>query len=209
MTMRKTPFLRLRYPWSSDTVSVADVQSTAADIDQALVQTATLAANFSRMASVVVHRTTTQSITKGTLTAITFDSAAVLDNGPDSPLSNGAWFSNSAPTRLTAPSPCVVLASVSGGINFGSALGTAGCLQLTVALNGASAAPGVQGTKYSPISTATGQQWTSALTMWRLNAGDFLELKMFWTGTPAGPFSTDNAIPPTMALTMIGLPAVS
>lgn len=209
MTMRKTPYLRLRYPWTSDVVSAADVQSMASDIDQALVNTASMAANFSRLSSVVVQRSAAQSITKSTLTAISFNASAALDNGPDSPLANAAWFSSGQPTRLTAPVPCVVLASAAAGMNFTTALGTSGALQVTIALNGATAQPGVQGTKYSPTSAVTGQQWASALSMWKLNAGDFLELKLFWTGTPAGPFNTDTVQPPTLSLMMVGLPSVS
>lgn len=207
MTMRRTPYLRLRYPWAADVVSAADVQSMAADVDAALVQTAGLAAEFSRFSSVVVQRAAAQSLTKGALTAITFDTVA-LNNGANSPLANGSWFNPAAPTRLTAPSACVVLASGLGGINIGTALGVNGALQTTVTLNGASGAPGVQGSKWGPISTATGQEWASAITMWKLAVGDFLELKMFWTGTPAGPFNTDTAVPPTLSLMMVALPTV-
>lgn len=207
MTMRKTPYLRLRYPWTDDVVNAADVQSMAQDIDQALVQTATLGASFSRMSSVVVQRVAAQSLTKGALTPITFDTV-VLNNGANSPLANGSWYNVANPTRLTAPVPCVVLASGFGGVNLGSALGVNGVIEVVVALNGATGAPNVQGTKYGPISTATGQQWASALTMWKLAAGDFLELKLFWGGTPAGPFNTDTAVPPTLSLMMVGLPTV-
>jgi hypothetical protein len=208
MTMRKTPYARLRYPWTSDVVSAADVQTMAQDIDQALVQTATLAASFSRFASVVVQRSAAQSIPKSTLTAISFDTAA-LNNGANSPLSNGAWFNAATPTRLTAPVACVVLACGYGGINFSTALGVNGALEVAVTLNGAVGSPGVQGTKFSPLSTMTGQQWTSAMTMWKLAVGDFLELKMFWTGTPAGPFQTDAGIPPSLSLMMVALPTVA
>lgn len=208
MTMRKTPNLRLRYPWTSDVVAAADVQSMAQDIDQALVSTATLAANFSRLSSVTVTRNAVQSIAKGALPAITFDTV-VSNNGANSPLANGSWYNVAAPTRLTAPSACIVLACGSGGISIGSALGVNGVIEVVVALNGATGAPNVQGTKWAPISTAAGQQWASAITMWKLAAGDFLELKMFWTGTPAGPFNTDNVIPPTLSLMMVGLPTVS
>lgn len=209
MTARKTPFQRIRYPWATDVVSVSDVQAMGSDIDQALVQTANMAATFSKFSSVIVRRkASVQSLTKGTLTAISMDTTAVLDNGANSPVANGAWFNSANPTRLTAPSACVVLASAMGGINFTSVPGTAGCVQITVALNGATGAPGVQGTKYSPYSTITGQIWTSALTLWKLNAGDFLELKMFWTGTPAGPLNTDTTLPPTLSLMMVGLPVV-
>jgi hypothetical protein len=208
MTMRKTPYLRLRYPWASDVVAAADVQSMAQDIDQALVNTATLAANFSRMSSVVVSRAAVQSITKATLTAISFDTV-IANNGANSPLANGSWYAAGTPTRLTAPSACVVLASGFCGINLGSALGTAGCIQLEITLNGAVAAPNVQGTKWGPTSAVTGQQWASALSMWKLAAGDFLELKVYWTGTPAGPFNTDNVDPPMLSLMMVGLPSVA
>jgi hypothetical protein len=207
MTMRKTPYMRLRYPWTADVVNAADVQSMANDIDSALVQSSSLAADFSRFASVAVRRVAAQSLVKGAVTAISFDQVA-LNNGANSPLSNGSWFNAAAPTRLTAPTACVVLASALGGINIGSALGVNGCIEVFVALNGASGAPGVQGTKWGPISSATGQEWASAITMWKLAAGDFLELKMFWTGTPAGPFNTDTAIVPTLALMMVALPAV-
>jgi hypothetical protein len=208
MTMRKTPNLRLRYPWADDVVSAADVQSMGNDIDSALVQTATLANNFSKFASVAVSRSTAQSIVKGTLTAITFDTVA-LNNGANSPLSNGGWYSAAAPTRLTAPTACVVVASGFGGFNITTALGASACIEVAVALNGAVGAPGIQGGKYQPGSTTVQQQWTSALSMWKLAAGDFLELKMFWTGTPAGPMSTDPGIAPSLALMMIALPTVS
>lgn len=209
MTMRKTPFARIRYPWTSDVVNVADVQSTASDIDQALVQTAKLGANFSRLSSVTAQRkSSVQSITKGTLTTITLDTV-VIDNGTDSALANGAWYNAANPTRLTAPSACIVVASANGGINFTSALGTAGVLEVAIAINGGTGSPNIQGGKYSPISTATGQQWTSAISMWKMNAGDFLEMKMFWTGSPAGPFNTDTVLPPTIAVMMIGVPSVA
>lgn len=207
MAMRKTPYLRLRYPWTDDVVSAADVDSMAQDIDQALVSTAVLAANFSRFASVAVSRAAAQSLTKGTLTAITFDTVP-LNNGANSPLANGAWFNAGAPTRLTAPTACVVLACGSGGINNGTSLGANGAVQATVALNGATGGTGVQGSKWGPVSGDTGQQWASGLSMWKLAAGDFLELKMFWTGTPAGPFNTETNIPPRLSLMMVALPTV-
>jgi hypothetical protein len=207
MVMRKTPNLRLRYPWASDVVNAADVQAMAGDIDQALVQTATLASTYSQFSSVIVRRNAALSVVKATLTTVTFDSV-VLNNGANSPLTNGAWYNAASPTRLTAPVACVVLATAQAGMNFSTALGTSGALQVTVALNGASVAPGVQGSKWAPISSATGQQWTSALSMWKLAAGDFLELKLYWTGTPAGPFNTDTVIPPSLSLMMVALPSV-
>jgi len=208
MAMRKTPYERLRYPWTSDVVSAADIDAMASDIDQALVQTASLAANYSRFSSAVVQRTTAQAITKATLTAISFNSV-VLDNGSDSPLANGSWYNVANPTRLTAPTACVVVATAFGGMNFTSnALGVNGCVQVTVALNGATGGTGVQGTKWAPISTATGQTWASAISMWKLAAGDFLEFKIYWTGTPAGPFNIDTAFAPTFSLMQIALPTV-
>lgn len=207
MVMRKTPNLRLRYPWASDVVNAADVQAMAGDIDQALVQTATLASTYSQFSSAIVRRNAALSVVKATLTTVTFDSV-VLNNGANSPLTNGAWYNAASPTRLTAPVSCVVLASAQAGMNFSTALGTSGALQVTVTLNGASVAPGVQGSKWAPISSATGQQWTSALTMWKLAAGDYLELKLYWTGTPAGPFNTDTVIPPSLSLMMVALPSV-
>lgn len=207
MVMRKTPNLRLRYPWTDDVVSAADVQSMANDIDAGLVQSAKLASDFSRFASVVVSRSTTQSLVKGAFTAITFDTVG-LNNGANSPLANGAWFNIAAPTRLTAPTACIVLASAFAGINIGSALGVNGFIEVATALNGASSQPGFQGGKFSPVSTVTGQQWTGSTSMWRLVAGDFLELKMAWSGTPAGPFNTDAGIPPSLSLMMIALPTV-
>ena len=208
MTMRQTPFQRIRYPWASDVVNATDVQTMGSDIDQALVQTASMASSFTRFASVIVSRTLTgQSLTKGALTAISFDTVA-LDNGRNSPLSNGAWFNAASPTRLTAPSPCVVLAMGFGGLNATGAWGSPAALQITIALNGAATVPGVQGTKYSPVSTTSGQISTSMMSMWKLAAGDFLELKFFWTGTPAGPFLTDTTFDPTLALAMVALPSV-
>lgn len=202
--MRKTPYERIRYPWTSDTVNAADVQTMAADIDQTLVNTAALVTNFSRMSSVVVQRAATQSIVKGTLTAITFDTVT-LDNGTDSALANGAWFKAATPTRLTAPGPCVVLACGVVGLNFGTALGVNGCTQTSITLNGAGSGTGMQGSKWNPTSTDTGFQSSSAITMWNLQQGDFLELKAFWTGTPAGPFLTDTFWQPILSIMMVGL----
>lgn len=205
MTMRKTPYARIRYPFTSDVVSVAEVESMAQDIDSGLVGTAKLASDFSKMASVVANRNAAQSIAKGVNTAISFDSI-VLNNGSDSPLANANWWAAGSPTRLTAPVACVVLASAFGGIDLGSALGTAGCVQVSVAINGTATA---QGEKYSPTSAITGQQRVSALTMWKLAAGDYLELKMFWTGSPAGPFNTDTVFQPFLALSMLALQSVA
>lgn len=208
MTMRKTPYSRLRYPWSTDVVSATDVQSMASDIDQQLVQTAALAANFSRMASAVVQRVAAQSITKGSLTTVSFDTLK-LDNGANSPFANGAWYNAAAPTRLTAPAACVVLAHAMAGINFTSAAGSTNCVQCTVALNGATGQPNVQGSKWSALSTATSDQYAAAMTMWKMAAGDYLELKVYWTGTPAGPLNTSTTFPASLALTMVALPAVA
>lgn len=209
MTMRRTPFQRLRYPWASDTVNVGDVQSMANDIDQALVQTASLGSMFSKMSSVIVQRTAAQSIAKTTNTAISFDTL-VLDNGTDSPTTNGAWFNATVPTRLTAPMACVVLASGMFSLQLTSAFGTSGCLQAAIALNGVSSGANLQGAKWGPISTDTGYQAVSALSMWKLNAGDYLELKAFWTGTPAGPLSTSaNFDVPTLSVAVVALPTVA
>jgi len=206
MTMRRTPYERIRYPWTSDVVNAADVQAMANDIDSALVGTQKLASEYSRFGSVIAQRNATQSITKGALTAITFDSVT-FNNGANSPLANGAWWAAGNPTRLTAPVACVVLASATAGMNLGSALGANGVVQVTVGLNGGGG--WVQGSKSNPISTVAGQQWASALTMWNLSAGDYLELKIYWTGTPAGPFNTDNVLPPTLSLTMLALQSVA
>lgn len=206
MVMRKTPYLRLRYPWASDVVSATDVQSMANDIDASLVQTAKLANDFSRFASVVAYRAAAQSIVKATSTAITFDTVP-LNNGANSPLANSPWWSNANPTRLTAPVNCMVIACATGGFNVGSALGANGVVQVIVGLNGLTAWQ--QGSKYNPISSVAGQHWTSAMTGWKLSAGDYLELKMFWTGTPAGPFNTDTVVPPTLSLMMMSLPSVA
>ena len=210
MTMRKTPFMRLRYPWATDVVNVADVQSMASDIDQALINTAGQAADFTRMSSVVVQRVAAQSLTKATLTTITFDTL-VLDNGTDSPKANGAWWSSTTnPSRLTAPSPCVVLASAMGAVTSGSAYGASAAVQTTVTKNGASSGNDLQGSKYGPLSTDSGFAGTSALTMWKLNAGDYLELKLFWTGAIAGPINTNTGTTvPTLALMMVALPSVA
>ena len=204
MSMRKTPYLRLRYPWASDVVSAADVQSMASDIDSALVTTAKQANDFSRFASVVARRTAAQSLTKATLTAISFDSVP-LNNGANSPLANSPWWSAGAPTRLTAPVACVVFASGSGGVNLGSALGANGIIEVTTRLNGTTTR---QGSKWNPPTALTGQVWTSGLAMWELSAGDYIELMMYWTGTPAGPFNTDTVAPPTLSLMMVALQSV-
>jgi hypothetical protein len=203
--MRKTPYERLRYPWGSDVVAAPDVQSMASDIDQAMVTTAKMASDFSQFGSVVVRRNAAQSITKATLTAISFD-AVTLNNGANSPLSNTNWWSAGAPTRVTAPVACAVLVSGFGGLNLGSALGVNGIIQTIVGLNGATTWQ--QGSKFSPISTVAGQTWASGLSMWKLAAGDYLELKMFWTGTPAGPFNTDTVVPPQLSLMMVSLQSV-
>jgi len=204
--LRRTPYQKIRYPWTSDVVAVPDLQSMANDIDQAIVNTQKLSSDFSLMGSVVAKRNAALSLTKGALTAVSFDSIT-LNNGSDSPLANGNWWAAGNPTRLTAPVPCVVLASGFGGVNLGSALGVNGVIQVTIGLNGGGA--WVQGNKFSPISTVAGQVWTSALSVWPLNAGDYLELKLYWTGTPAGPFNTDTVVPPQLSLSMLALKSVS
>lgn len=203
MTMRRTPFERIRYPWTDDTVSPTDIQAMASDIDATLVRTARVGAEFSKMGSVVAKRAAAQSITKATLTAVSFDSAP-LNNGANSPLSNGVWWKASAPTRLTAPQPCLVLASGAAGINYGAAVGTSAVLQVSIRMTGANQ----QGNKFSPISTVAGQQWTSCLSMWKMATGDYLELMVYWVATGAGPYNTDTVIPPQLSLTMVGLTSV-
>lgn len=209
MTMRKTPYERIRYPWASDVVSAADVQSMGADIDQALVQTANLGAAFSKMSCAVAKRTAAQSISASTVTAISFDATPPLDNGSDSPFANANWFNSSVPTRLTAPVPCVVLALGNVGINFTAAVGSVNALQCMITINGSNSVPNVQGSKYSAPSTQSGQQYASATSMWNLAKGDYLELKTFWRGTPAGPLLTDTVNPPVLSIIMVALPTVA
>lgn len=207
MTMRRTPFEGIRYPWMSDTVNAADVQSMGSDIDQSLVQTANLAADFSRFSTVVVRRAAAQSIIKATLSTISFDTVS-RDNGAASPLAAGAWWNASQPTRLTAPAACVVLAVANGGVNATGNFGSPAAIQVMVSLNGATGVPNVQVMKYSPLSTRSGQHWCSVLSMWRMNQGDYLEMRYYWTGTPAGPFNTDTTYPPTLSLMQVALPSV-
>jgi hypothetical protein len=121
-------------------------------------------------------------------------------------LANANWWAAGQPTRLTAPVGCIVLVSATSGYNIGSAFGVNGAIQTTVGLNGGAA--WLQGKKFNPLSTYTGQVWASAMSMWKLNAGDYLELKTFWTGTPAGPINTDTGSPPIISLAMIGLTSV-
>jgi hypothetical protein len=203
MTMRKTPFERIRYPWTDDVVNPVDIQSMASDIDSTLVQTARMGSEFSQAGSVVAKRAAAQSITKATLTAVTFDSAP-LNNGANSPLSNGVWWKAAAPTRLTAPVGCIVLASGAAGINYGAAVGTSAVLQVSVRMTGVNQ----QGNKYSPTAAVAGQQWTSGLGLWKMAAGDYLELMIFWIATGAGPYNTDTVIPPQLSVTMVGLTSV-
>lgn len=200
MTMRKTPYQRIRYPFTSDVVNVADVQAMAGDIDSGLVGTAKMAGEFSKFASFTGTRLAAQSITKATLTAISLDTIRV-NNGVNSPLANGTWWVAGSPTRLTAPVGCIVLVSATAGYSIGSAFGANGAIQTTVTLNGGTS----QGTKFNPLTAYTGQDWASCLTMWKLNAGDFLEMKTFWTGTPAGPLNTDTGSPPIISLAMVAL----
>lgn len=209
MTMRKTPFMRLRYPWASDVVSVADVQSLGADIDQALVQTANLGLTFPKMPSVIVRKNAAQSITASTVTTVTMDTI-IVDNGPNSPvLNSAAWYNSAASTsRLTAPFPCVVLAQGGVGINFTAAVGSVNAVQCMICINGGTGAPNVQGSKFSAISTISGVVYANAVGMWKLNTGDYLELKTFWRGTPAGPLNTDTNTPPQLALSVVALPTV-
>jgi len=205
MTMRRTPYARLRYPWTADVVNVADVQAMASDIDAGLVGTARMANDFSKFASFTGRRNAAQSITKATLTAITLDTVTV-NNGANSPLANANWWAAGQPTRLTAPVGCIVLATAACGYNIGSAFGANGAVETAIGLNGGTA--WVQGTKFNPVSAYTGQVWASCLSMWKLNAGDFLELKTFWTGTPAGPLNIDTGSPPFISLTMVALTSV-
>jgi len=209
MTMRQTPFQRIRYPWTTDTVNVADVQSMGADIDQALVQTATMAANFSRFSSVIAKRSgSAQSVAKGTLTTVSFDSVQ-YDNGASSATANGLWWNAGNPTRLTAPAPCIVMAVGNAMINFTSSPGTPAVVQGTISINGQNGSPGVQGGKYTPVVNVGGQNWVpSILSMWKMAAGDYLEWKVYWTGTPTGPFNLDTGFPASLSVAVVALPSV-
>lgn len=205
MVMRKTPYVRIRYPWTTDPVSVLDVQAMAGDIDAGLVATAKMGSDFSKFASFTAVRNAAQSITKGALTAISLDTIRV-NNGANSPLANAPWWVAGQPTRLTAPVGCIVLVQATAGYNIASAFGTQGVIQTTVGLNGGGA--WLQGTKFNPVSTYTGQVWASCLSMWKLNTGDYLELKTYWSGTPAGPINTDTGQPPQISLAMVALTSV-
>ena len=140
--------------------------------------------------------------------AISFDGVQ-YDNGANSALANGAWWSAGNPTRLTAPTACVVLAIGNAMLNFTVAPGTPAVIQGTVSINGGSGAPNVQGGKYPPVNNVVGQTWVpSIMSMWKLNAGDYLEWKVYWTGTAAGPFNTDTGFPAALSVMMVALPSV-
>lgn len=204
--MRKTPYMRLRYPFGSDVVNPVDVQTTAADMDQAMVGVANLQFEFPRLASVYAARNNSVlSVAKATVVTIPFDTL-IRDTGTGSPASNGAWYSNANPSRMTAPVPCVVLAVGSLELILGSALGANGAIEAIIALNGATTYPGIQETKWNPSSADTGNQTVQLMSMWKLNAGDFLELKVRWTGTPAGPLNVNNLGNTFMQIIMVALP---
>lgn len=191
--MRQTPYRGIRYPISGEVVDPAAIQTLAQDVDQALVDDDQLRAEAFRRSSVNVYTTSTTSLAKGVASAISWANTNGSQNGANGIPGYANWWSAGSPTRLTAPGACLVYAVGTVQLNAGSSLGSGGYFELFFGKNGSGATPNIQLNKTQPLNN-TGI-WTISCTvqsLWVMAAGDYLELKAQWSGTPAGPFSTST-----------------
>lgn len=206
MTARLTPYRGLRYPFTSDVVSTADVANLAADIDMAIAADDLLRGNAFRLSGARVLLSSGPSITKNTLTVITWNNST-FNNGANGGFGTSNWWSSSTnPSRLTAPTACLVYATAKANLLMTTNLGTNGYFEIDITKNGSTVAPNIQQQKFQPNQTGsgTGEIETSIETVWSLAAGDYLETRVIWNGTPAGPFSLEAG--PVMTVQMVAVP---
>lgn len=207
MVSRVTPFRRLRYPFNTNVVDPVDIQKLATDIDGALNTDDKLRTDAFRRSGATVARTgSNASFTKNTLTTVTWDSGNP-NNGANGGFGTAAWWSSTTnPSRLTAPTACLVYAAAYVQLDAtAGAMGTNGYFELMIAKNGATAQPQIQAHKYPAApGSSTSAIEASVESLWSLAAGDYLEAKGIWNGTPAGPLLS---VPfPSMDVWMIAVP---
>lgn len=207
MSARLTPYRQFRYPFTSDTIDAVSIQTLAEDIDQALVDDDKLRTDAFRLSSAQVAQSGTPSITKATITAITWNGTTGPNNGANGAFGTSAWWSSTTnPSRLTAPASCLVYATAAATFDPGASLGANGFFELMITKNGATLQPNIQTAKYQcPIpSPGLGQVPAVIESLWSLVAGDYLEAKVLWSGTPAGPLPL--AAFANMGVVMIAVP---
>lgn len=204
MTIRVTPYRRLRYPCVDSVVDVNDLAKMVNDIDAALLSDDKARTDALRMPGASVYTFSTTSLTKNINTTLSFDTVN-YNNGASGGFGTANWWAASpSPTRMTAPYACLVLAYGYAPLNITSSLGTNGFYTLGIYKNGSVVAPNFVTNKIQGPAAGTGLARNSVFGMMALNAGDYLELRALWNGTPAGPMSTD--IPSSFGVQMLGVP---
>lgn len=191
--MRQTPYRGIRYPFTGDVVDPVAIQTEAQDIDQALVNDDQLRAEAFRRNSVNVFTSAQTSLAKGVASAISWANVSGGQNGANGIPGYANWWAAGSPTRFTAPGACLVYATASLQLNATAAMGAGGYFEVFFAKNGAGATPNIQLNKAQPLNN-TGIWTVSCVveSMWVMAAGDYLEVKAQWSGTPAGPLLTST-----------------
>lgn len=188
--MRQTPYRGIRYPYASDVVDPVALQTEAQDIDQALVNDDQLRTEAFRRSSASVYLSGTPSLTKATITTISWTGLAPgSQNGANGIPGYANWWSSGSPTRFTAPGACLAYATANVALAATSALGATGFFEVFFGKNGSTSRPNIQSNKTQPLNNTSAWQ-VSCVTesLWSLVAGDYLEVKVRWSGSPAGPF---------------------
>lgn len=197
-----TPYKNIRVPVTGNVVDAADWQTTATDINTVLTASKTLHDVAVRRSSVSAFNSG-QSIVKNTQTVISYAVGVGGGIGWDTGLLGpgaAAYWSNANPTRLTAPATGLYLATLYLGVPFGT-LSTTNILQPTIGKNGSFAAPNLVTDKQAGTAVRAPDKVTTCV-LYAMTAGDYLEGRVYWNGTPAGPL----ALSATFQLAQVALP---
>lgn len=189
-----TPFRAYRVPSSPNVVDAAEVAAMAADInaDMITINGLRLAATRRSGANLSVAGST-QNIVKNTQTVVTYAAPAAgpsFDNGATGGIGASAYWASGTPTRLTVPAGAggLYLARFWISLNGWAGAGT-NTQRVSMGRNGSFAVPDLwQANMFANNATFNLPQGVSVESLVLLNAGDYMESRVYWNGTPAGPF---------------------
>lgn len=189
-----TPFRNYRVPSSPNVTDVAEVAAMAGDIDTDMLALNTMRRAATRRSGATVSVAgSTQNIVKNTNTVVTYASPAagpVFDNGAGGGVGAAAYWSSGQPTRLTVPAGAggLYMARFWISLNGWSGAGT-NTQRVFMGRNGSFAAPDLwQANEFANNATYNLPQGVAVQSLVLLSAGDYMESRVYWNGTPAGPF---------------------
>lgn len=179
-----TPYRQIPYPLIGETISDAAILSMASRMD-AVLTTARQNSLFARSRSSLAAAWSAVSVAKGTATYPSISLANGWDTGASGPGATAFWASGN-PSRITAPTTGFYLIAGEMSVSFSDAI---------------SATPQyVRGLIRKQGTTVVGWDQQRAVgssypdivvkNLVQLNAGQYVEVGVQWSGSEAGPLNT-------------------